>query len=308
MTAARSLEGADPARRGLRLQARLLPDGRRLHLQDGPIDLVVRADGPAEAVAAAYAAASARFGTILDELCTELPLLRRAARPGERPGGRVAARMHDAALPLASLVFLTPMAAVAGAVADEILDTMQAAAPLERVVINNGGDVALALGPGQSLRLGLVDRPDRPNLFATAILRAEDGIGGVATSGWRGRSFSLGVADAVTILGVDAAAADAAATVVANAVDLPDHPAITRVPANTLQPESDLGTRLVTRGVGRLAPGEIAEALERGEAVARDLVARGLMRGAALHLAGETRIVGAALAEPTPAPPDRRAA
>jgi len=308
MTAARSLEGADPARRGLRLQARLLPDGRRLHLQDGPIDLVVRADGPAEAVAAAYAAASARFGTILDELCTELPLLRRAARPGERPGGRVAARMHDAALPLASRVFLTPMAAVAGAVADEILDTMQAAAPLERVVINNGGDVALALGPGQSLRLGLVDRPDRPNLFATAILRAEDGIGGVATSGWRGRSFSLGVADAVTILGVDAAAADAAATVVANAVDLPDHPAITRVPANTLQPESDLGTRLVTRGVGRLAPGEIAEALERGEAVARDLVARGLMRGAALHLAGETRIVGAALSELTPAPPDRRAA
>ena len=66
---------------------------------------------------------------------------------------------------------------------------------------------------------------------------------GVATSGWRGRSFSLGIADAVTVLAATAAAADAAATIIANAVDLPGHPAIARRPASELEDDSDLGDR-----------------------------------------------------------------
>ncbi len=106
--------------------------------------------------------------------------------------------------------------------------------------------------PGQSFVTGLIDRPDAPSLFATATIRAEDGIGGIATSGWRGRSFSLGIADAVTVLAETAAAADAAATIIANAVDLPGHPGIVRQPASSLQPDSDLRDLPVTR-FGRAA-------------------------------------------------------
>ena len=147
--------------------------------------------------------------------------------------------------------------------------------------------------PGETTTLGLVDRPDRPSLFARASIAAGDGIGGVATSGAPGRSFSLGVADAVTILARDAAEADAAATVVANAVDLPGDPRIARAPACSLQPDSDLGDRLVTRNVPPLDRESIARALDSGLAVARNLLGRGLIVAAALHLQGETRVAGA---------------
>jgi ApbE superfamily uncharacterized protein (UPF0280 family) len=189
------------------------------------------------------------------------------------------------------------MAAVAGAVADEILACMAGEAPLRRAYVNNGGDIALHLAPGESFSVGLIDRPDRPSLFGRTRIRAEDGVRGIATSGWRGRSFSLGIADAVTILARTAADADAAATAVANAVDLPGHPGIVREPACDLQPDSDLGARPVTRAVGRLSAIEIDEALERGAAAAERLAAAGLIGAAALHLQGVTRTAGLA---PTP--------
>ena len=264
----------------------MLP-GQRLHLQHGPIDLVITAEGPPGAREAAFAAASSRFAPLLGELCTELPALRRPA--GARLAGVVARRMARAVLPHAAR-FITPMAAVAGAVADEILAAMLQAAPLRRAAVNNGGDIALHLAPGERLRIGLVDRPDRPGLFAAATLRASDGVGGVATSGWRGRSFSLGIADAVTVLAGDAATADAAATVIANAVDLPGHPGIQRVPARDLQPDNDLGARLVTRAVSPLSPADCAAALAAGLAEAERLRWTGLIHGAALHCAGFTRV------------------
>jgi ApbE superfamily uncharacterized protein (UPF0280 family) len=277
---------------GGRARAALLADGRRLHLQDGPIDLIVEAEGEARNVDAAYRAAAVRFETILDELCTELPLLRSAAEPTAPPSGIVARRMWDATLPFAAETFITPMAAVSGAVAEIVLGAMRDAAPLARAYVNNGGDIALHLGPGESWRIGLVDRPDRPSLFATATLHDADGIGGIATSGWRGRSFSLGIADAVTVLARSAPEADAAATIIANAVDLPGHAAVARLPARRLQPDSDLGDRLVTRAVAPLDESEIGDALDRGAALAHDLIRRGLIVSAALHLQGATRLAG----------------
>ena len=124
-------------------------------------------------------------------------------------------------------------------------------------------------------------------------IRGSDPVRGVATSGWRGRSFSLGIAYAVTVLAGSGAAADAAATLLANAVDLPGHPGVTRRPARELSPDSDLGERLVTTGVGRLAPGEIRTALERGWRAAERLRRAGPIEAAALFLAGEARLCGA---------------
>jgi uncharacterized protein len=278
-----------------RAQIALLPDARRLHLQDGPIDLIVEAWGSPAEIEATYRAAAARFVTILDELCAELPLLRRAARPDACDlAGIVARRMHGAVAPFAERIFITPMAAVAGAVAEEILIAMQAAAPLARAYVNNGGDIALHLAPGEAFKIAMIDRPDRPSLFGTARIAAADPVRGIATSGWRGRSFSLGIADAVTVLAPTAAMADAAATVIANAIDLPGHPGILRVPATDLQPDNDLGGRLVTRHVPDLIPADIAKALDAGEAAALSLQARTLVAAAALHLKGQTRVVGIA--------------
>ncbi|MEZ5925307.1 MAG: UPF0280 family protein [Hyphomicrobiaceae bacterium] len=270
----------------------LLGDGR-LHLQDGPIDLVVEAFGAADGVAAAYRAAADRFEGLLGGLCTELAELRRPVAPGPcRLHDPIARRMHEAVAPYATRGLITPMAAVAGAVAEAILAAMIAAGEIDRAYVNNGGDIALHLAPGQAFDIGLVDRPDRPSLFARARLSTADGIGGIATSGWRGRSFSLGIADAVTVLAGHAADADAAATIIANAVDLPNHPGILRQPADQLQPDTDLGPTLVTRAVPDLSPTERACALDAGAETAGRALRAARVRAVALHLQGETRIVG----------------
>lgn len=269
-----------------------LADGRRLHLQDGPIDLIVEAVGSAADRRAACDAAARRFTGLLDELCSELPLLRQAADPDACPlQGAVARRMHAAVAPFAGAHFMTPMAAVAGAVAEEILDAMTGAARLERAYVNNGGDIALHLADGERFSVGLMDRPDAAGTMRTIAIDADKPSRGIATSGRHGRSFSLGIADAVTVLARTASQADAAATIIANSVDLPGHPAVTRCPAQDLQPESDLGARLVTRGVGDLTGREIAAALEAGATCARRLLATGLIDGAILRLHGETFVV-----------------
>ena len=275
-----------------RAQICLLPDGRRLHLNDGPIDLIIEAFGRAEQVQLAYRSAAMRFVTVLDELCTELPLLRREPNLENWPTGVIARRMAKAVLPYAAQTFITPMAAVAGAVAEEILAKMIANAVLDKAYVNNGGDIAVHLAPGQHFVTGMVDRPDRPSLVASATLTADQPVRGIATSGWRGRSFSLGIADAVTVLADTAAMSDAAATIIANAVDLPGHPAIVRVPAYDLAPDNDLAERHVTQAVGELINCEISAALARGEARARDFLSNDLIRAAALHLQGQTRVVG----------------
>ena len=274
-------------------QIALLPDGKRLHLQDGPIDLIVEAKGGEREVRAAYEAAARRFTGLLDELCDELVELRRAADPSRSAlKGIVARRMHAAVAPFAAECFITPMAAVAGSVAEEILGAMLGAARLDRAYVNNGGDIALHLSEDEQFTVGLIDRPDSQGLMRTAIVDAGGPIRGIATSGRHGRSFSLGIADAVTVLARTASRADAAATIIANAVDLPGHPAVVRIPANELQPDSDLGARLVTREVGALSESEIEQALAAGAECARRLLAAGLIEGAALRLMGETVLVG----------------
>jgi uncharacterized protein len=267
-----------------------LADGR-LHLQEGPIDLLIGFEGPRPAVQQAVAAASAAFAGLLAGLVAELPVLRApiGADP-PAPRGPVARRMAAAVWPHRR-GFITPMAAVAGAVADEVLAAIAAIPGLTAAHVNNGGDIAVHLTAGASLRIGLVRDLARAAPDGLVRLSAADGIGGVATSGWPGRSFSQGIADAVTVLAADAASADAAATVIANAVNA-EHPAITRAPAATLDPDSDLGPRLVTTAVGALPPEVVAAALAAGEAVAEGLIQRGLIAGALLALQGETLAVG----------------
>lgn len=262
--------------------AALLP-GNRLHLQHGPIDIVAQAFGPSSAVQSAYARAARRFSTILPELVTELPSLR--SEDGAIFGD-VASRMASAVAPFRP-AFITPMAAVAGAVAEEVVASL-AGPGITRAYANNGGDIAVHLTPGEGLTcaLAVTGGLDR------VTVRSLDKVRGIATSGWRGRSFSLGIADAVTVLARTAAMADAAATMIANAVDLPDNPAIHRRMARDLQADSDLCDHLVTVAVGPLSPPDRSKALDAGLGVAEDFRQRGLIEAAALFLQGETRITG----------------
>jgi uncharacterized protein len=277
--------GVDPA-----IAGRIAATGR-LRLRHGPIDLIFDLSGATGAVRQAEAAARAAFAGLLNGLVAELPVLRAPVGPGSpEPVGAVARRMMAAVRPHGA-AFITPMAAVAGAVADHMREAVLAAAPLTRVLVNNGGDIAIHLSAGAVCRIAVGSVTG--DHAATIDLADTNDVGGVATSGWRGRSHSLGIADAVTVLARDAATADAAATMIANAVDLPGSAAVTRRPARALAPDSDLGHRLVTVDVARLSPEDRACALAAGLDAAEAMVRRGLIRGAFLYLQGAARGTGA---------------
>ena len=285
VVAAAPVVGAGPRR------ARL--DERRWHFQHGPIDLVVEAFG--DGAAAAVERGWRRFETVLEELVAELPTLRRPVDRTAGLAGPVAQRMRAACWPFRER-FITPMAAVAGAVADEVIDAMGTAVP--KAYVNNGGDIALRLGPGERLRVGVIADPDRAlrhghrlPLDGAFAVDASMPVRGVATSGWRGRSWSLGIADSVTVLAASGAAADAAATMIANAVDVA-HPAIERRRARDVDDNTDLGERLVTVGVGALPGDAVEAALTNGAVLAQALSDAGLVWGAVLALQGRCRVTG----------------
>jgi ApbE superfamily uncharacterized protein (UPF0280 family) len=271
-------------------------DGGRWHFSHGPIDIVAEAHGDPYAVAAAHDAAWARFVHVLDELVRELPLLRLPVAEKMRPRGVVGQRMWDACA-VFSPMFITPMAAVAGSVAQELIAFYDRPG-IERAWINNGGDIALHLAPGQSARVGVFADIARFDWRDTGILatdgqfelQAELPVRGVATSGWRGRSFSLGIADSVTVLAATAAQADAAATVIANAVDV-DDALVQRRPASECKDDSDLGDTLVTVDVPPLPPAQVQSALDTGAVCAKVLQKGGLVWAVLLVCQGQWRLV-----------------
>jgi ApbE superfamily uncharacterized protein (UPF0280 family) len=275
---------------------RRLLSAQRWHFQHGPIDLIIGADGDIDAVDSAVERAWSCFECILGELVTELALLRSPVQEAGAVSGPVARRMLSACAPHGG-EFITPMAAVAGAVADELIECFRSDRRIARAYVNNGGDIALHLAPGQSYSVGVFADLDRVKrraplrLDGELTIHADLPVRGIATSGWRGRSFSLGIADSVSVLAQCAAAADAAATMIANCVNT-DDPAILRQPACSLKDDTDLGSRLVTVSVGPLSEHHIEQALLSGVRRAEALIARGLIHCAALWLQGRVRLVG----------------
>ncbi|HRK19285.1 MAG TPA: UPF0280 family protein [Hyphomicrobiaceae bacterium] len=272
--------------------------GERLHLRHGPIAIVLKVWADDAVVRQAHRLVTRHFPKILLELTDVLPTLRTPLKKRISVDGKVAQSMVDAALPFAD-VYVTPMAAVAGAVADEVLRILRAAGPIEKAYVNDGGDIALHLEEGQSLKFGVAgdfSAGQKPSINGTISIEHAHDIGGIATSGSHGKSFSLGIADSVTVLAKTAAAADVAATLVANAVDV-DSKAVTRKPANKLDPDTDLGSMPVTTKVGKLSQAEIDAALDAGLARAERYLSDGLIAGAVLMLQGGTRVVGRPVAQ-----------
>ena len=269
-----------------------LADGR-WHFQHGPIDCIVFAEGESGAAAECIDRAWERFRGVLDELVAELPQLRidlsSPAGDAVAPRGPIARRMVAACrMHATGRRFLTAMAAVAGSVAEELISCF-AEPRIRRAYVNNGGDIALHLAPGALFEIGLFTDPAHGlaglPLDGRFAIDAASPVRGIATSGWRGRSFSLGIADAVTVLATSASRADAAATVIANAVDV-DDPRIVRRPANAIRDDSDLGERLVTCAVPPLPDALVARALASGRRAADREIAAGRVVAALLCLQG----------------------
>jgi uncharacterized protein len=259
----------------------------RSHWQHGPIDIVMDLHGALDAIALAKQAMWLRFPTILPELVGQLRSLRSDAKSLHQHvfEGSVALRMFHAVRPFSSL-FITPMAAVAGSVAQELLEVAKNF-DLTKAIINNGGDIAFFAQSGEVVTVRLL-----APLGNLAFCTSHPEEYGVATSGWSGRSFSLGIADAVTVVASTAALADACATMIANAVGPSmEHPGIIRVPANQLKDDTDLGTRLVTKSVATLPAIVVKQALQEGEQYAKALVREGLILAASLSLQGDSVIV-----------------
>jgi len=227
----------------------------------------------------------------LTELVAELDALKQPITPtAECPNGAVAQLMHAAAMTYVGYGFLTRMAAVAGSVADTVLNAMTDGADVRRAYVNNGGDIALHLQEGESYSSAMVGHDGRE--LGQIIIQSGYNVGGIATSGRHGRSLSCGIADSVTVLSSCAAKADVAATLIANAVDLASHPAITRLPANEVVDDSDLGKRPVVVGCGPLTQPDRNTALRAGHDCALTMVKLNTIHAAALFLQNDALATG----------------
>ena len=288
-----------------------------LHLHYGPIDLIVECDATDTERQRLFELAEDWFKPVLQSLVDELSQLRQTlSSAGRLPvRGDIGRRMVSACQPYRAL-HVTPMAAVAGAVADDCLAHLTASTTATRIWINNGGDIALWLSPESSFAVGMMADPLDLNHDGMVRLDASSGVQGIATSGRAtrvalqdnlqdrpintalttgtgGRSFSLGIADAVTVLADSAAEADVAATLIANAVDIDGHPAIARERASAIDPDSDLGDRLVVTRVSTkdLSADDSEQAVQHGVALAEQFCAQSLIKAASIRFNGCYRSV-----------------
>ncbi|WP_298019061.1 UPF0280 family protein [uncultured Dysosmobacter sp.] len=259
-----------------------LPDGR-VFVDYGPTSMVITARRQG---APAVDLAKAAFPLIQDalgEIAKALSVLRQYPGEGDFSQLEGLPRVMAEAVLATGEETLTPMAAVAGTVADAVADWIFAQGA-EFVAVNNGGDVALRLGPGQQMRMGIL--PDLNGSISQVVtLRAEDGIGGVCTSGLGGRSLTRGIANSVTVFSHRCALADACATHIANCSYI-DSPRVHTCLAGELEPESDIAALRIVRQVEALEEREIRQGLEQVHQEALRQLERGNLVSAAADIQG----------------------
>jgi|TARA_Y100000994_G_scaffold245820_1_gene248033 ApbE superfamily uncharacterized protein (UPF0280 family) len=251
-------------------------EDNRLFLRHGPINIVLEAIGIDKDLA--YQNVKGYFETLLEQLVLDMELLKEEVVFNRKFNNKISQSMQDATERY-SPAFITPMAAVAGSIADNILRVLINNTNLEKAYVNNGGDVSFYLNKNQIMKTSLAAIP---NMIAE--IKYKDKSRGIATSGWRGKSFSRGIADSVTVLADNAAMADAAATMIGNAVDIYNHPKIKKQPANEMYEDSDLKNLLITVEVGLLTKVEIKEALKNGYQTALQYINKDLINTALIQL------------------------
>jgi uncharacterized protein len=180
---------------------------------------------------------------------------------------------------------LTPLAAVAGTASDVVADFIFSKGGT-KIIVDNGGDIAIRLREGEVARVGVKTENDAKQPTYLISIDPTMGIGGVATSGLGGRSFTKGIASAATVLSRAAAMSDAGATVIGNFTNVDDSNII-RSLAEKIYPDTDIGGEWVTLKVGKLSEKKIEEALSRGLSKAYSICQKELINGALIALQGK---------------------
>lgn len=224
---------------------------------------------------------------VLEELAQFLPVIKKKAHEikVEEDFPVVVEKMIEATRRMEARD-LTPLAAVAGATSDVVADFMTGR-EATKVIVDNGGDIAVRLQEGEEARVGIKTEIDAKSSAYLLRIRAGANIGGITTSGLGGRSFTKGIASAVTVLADTAALADAAATVIGNATLVQD-PTIKRCLPETIYPDTDIPGEYVTAEVGDLSVQKIEEALQKGLQEALRIERHGHIRGAFIAVKGRT--------------------
>lgn len=181
---------------------------------------------------------------------------------------------------------LTPLAAVAGTISEIVADHIFTQGGT-KVIVENGGDIAIRLKEGEVARVGIRTGIEEKKPSYLVTIEPEIGVEGVATSGLGGRSFTKGIASAATVFARKASLADAAATVIGNLTDV-DAPGVIRTLAEQIYPETDIAGQWVTTRVGHLSTPQIEQALKSGLSKAFELQQRGLVYGAFIAVQGKT--------------------
>ena len=180
---------------------------------------------------------------------------------------------------------LTPLAAVAGAASDVVADFILGKGGT-KIIVDNGGDIAIRLREGDVARVGVKTEIDAKRPTYLISIDSAMRMGGVATSGLGGRSFTKGIASAATALSETASLSDAAATVIGNCTNAEDAN-IARSLAEEIYPDTDLVGEWVTTKVGKLSQEKIEEALKNGLSKADSICRKGLIQGALVALRGK---------------------
>jgi len=179
---------------------------------------------------------------------------------------------------------LTPMAAVAGVLADLTADWLSDHGAT-KVLVDNGGDIAIRLSQGETVRIGISPGVNMPGVIGCIDLDSNDDIGGVATSGMGGKSFTMGIANAVVVFAKTASVADACSTSIANHT-CTEHDLIERCPAKLLDPDTDIPDHLIVTGVGNLPEKVIKTALKNGSLRSKSLQNDGKIAGSIIICQG----------------------
>lgn len=274
-----------------------LADGR-VFLDYGPVQMTLAASANDRAMTAELQQAAAYAMNILRDLA-EVQSLARDVKTVSNPGLRqlpLVLKLMVEAVQAAGDATLTPMAAVAGTFADLVADAL-AARGASKVLVNNGGDIAVRLSGAEKTRVGLTPHIGSAGFTHVIYLEGKDAVGGVATSGLGGRSFTKGIANAATVLARTARVADACATVIANHCFAED-PGIIRMPAEEIDPHTDIPGHLVTVRLEKLKPETKEKALAKALAKAKELVNAGVIHGAVIFLDPLVAMTPAGLCQP----------
>lgn len=263
----------------------VLPGEKAVLAENGPLRLVIQAySGPIPEIALAKKAAEYAFDCLGRVAAAQQSLRKRHGLITSSLQDEIARTMLESVRSIGD-EDLTPMAAVAGTIADFVADWLFSR-NVTRVIVDNGGDIAIRLKAGESARVGLRPAIDSQEITYSILLDSKYSSWGVTTSGMGGRSLTRGVASAVTVFAPRSSVSDAAATAIANSCFSEDKN-ILQVPAKTIAPYTDLGDMLVTVSASGLAEKTVQKALANGLKKATGIQERGLILGALIVVGGK---------------------